>query len=80
MQRASVATDVGEDEGKYYAMNVPLKKGIDDESYNRVFKTVSFILIRLQLTLSSITGQVLLYYNVVRIAYLSISLVTSVLL
>ena len=33
-------TDVGEDEGKYYAMNVPLKKGIDDDSYIRVFKTV----------------------------------------
>jgi histone deacetylase 1/2 len=34
-------TDVGEDEGKYYSMNVPLKKGIDDESYTRVFKTVN---------------------------------------
>jgi histone deacetylase 1/2 len=33
-------TDVGEDEGKYYAMNVPLKKGIDDESYIKVFKKV----------------------------------------
>jgi len=34
-------TDFGEGEGKYYAMNVPMKKGIDDESYLRVFKSVS---------------------------------------
>jgi histone deacetylase 1/2 len=33
-------TDVGEEEGKFYAMNVPLKKGIDDENYLRVFKKV----------------------------------------
>jgi histone deacetylase 1/2 len=34
-------TDIGEDEGLHYAMNVPLKKGIDDENYIRTFKTIS---------------------------------------
>lgn len=33
-------TDIGEDDGKHYAMNVPLKKGIDDDNYLNVFKTV----------------------------------------
>jgi histone deacetylase 1/2 len=32
--------DVGEEEGKYYTMNLPLKKGIDDESYLRLYKIV----------------------------------------
>jgi histone deacetylase 1/2 len=36
-------TDVGEEEGKYYSMNVPLKKGIDDENYVRVFKKVKIL-------------------------------------
>lgn len=35
-------TDIGEEEGKNYAMNVPLKKGIDDENYLNVFKKVKF--------------------------------------
>ncbi|MCQ2818093.1 MAG: histone deacetylase [archaeon] len=30
-------TDIGEEEGTHYAMNVPLKKGIDDDSYIDVF-------------------------------------------
>ena len=34
-------TDIGEDEGMHYAMNVPLKKGIDDENYIRTFKIIS---------------------------------------
>lgn len=34
-------TDIGEDEGMHYTMNVPLKKGIDDENYIRTFKTIS---------------------------------------
>lgn len=33
-------SDIGEDEGKNYALNVPLKKGIDDENYLNVFKKV----------------------------------------
>lgn len=32
--------EVGEREGKFYAINVPLKDGIDDTSFNRLFKTV----------------------------------------
>ena len=34
-------TDIGEDEGLHYAMNVPLKKGIDDDNYIRTFKIIS---------------------------------------
>ena len=33
--------DIGEREGKYYAINIPLKDGIDDTSFTRLFKTVS---------------------------------------
>jgi len=32
--------DVGEREGKYYAINVPLKDGIDDVNFIRMFKVV----------------------------------------
>ncbi len=34
-------SDIGEQEGKYYSMNVPMKKGIDDESYMYVFNTIT---------------------------------------
>ena len=34
-------TDTGEGEGKNYAMNVPMKKGIDDESYSYIFNTIT---------------------------------------
>ncbi len=34
-------TDIGDQEGKNYSMNVPLKKGIDDENYKYLFNTVS---------------------------------------
>lgn len=33
--------EIGEKEGKFYAINVPLKDGIDDASFTRLFKTVS---------------------------------------
>ena len=32
--------EVEEREGKYYAINVPLKDGIDDASFRRLFKTI----------------------------------------
>lgn len=32
--------EVGHDSGRYYSVNVPLKEGIDDASYNQVFKPV----------------------------------------
>lgn len=36
--------EIGEREGKFYAINVPLKDGIDDTSFTRLFKTVSSFL------------------------------------
>ena len=33
--------DVGEREGKYYSLNVPLKDGIDDQSFVDTFQIVS---------------------------------------
>ena len=33
--------DVGHSKGKYYAINFPLKDGIDDVSYESIFKPVS---------------------------------------
>ena len=32
--------DVGQHRGKYYSVNVPLKDGIDDETYERLFKPI----------------------------------------
>jgi len=34
--------DIGAGKGKYYAVNYPLRDGIDDESYEAIFKPVSF--------------------------------------
>ncbi|MCQ2821640.1 MAG: histone deacetylase [archaeon] len=33
-------TDIGEGEGKHYAMNVPLKNGIEDAQYDDVFRKI----------------------------------------
>lgn len=35
--------DIGAGKGKYYAVNFPLRDGIDDESYEQIFKPVSMI-------------------------------------
>uniref|UniRef100_A0A0R3QBG9 Histone deacetylase 3 n=1 Tax=Brugia timori TaxID=42155 RepID=A0A0R3QBG9_9BILA len=32
--------DVGQDSGRYYAVNVPMKEGMDDENYHSLFKPV----------------------------------------
>lgn len=32
--------EVGKLSGKYYSLNVPLRDGIDDESYGQIFKTI----------------------------------------
>ena len=32
--------DTGHEKGKYYSLNVPLKDGIDDESYEQLFKPI----------------------------------------
>ena len=32
--------DVGAEKGKYYAVNFPLRDGVDDESYEMIFKPV----------------------------------------
>lgn len=39
----SLEKEIGEREGKFYAINVPLKDGIDDASFTRLFKTVSSV-------------------------------------
>ena len=33
--------DIGAGKGKYYAVNYPLRDGIDDESYEAIFRPVS---------------------------------------
>ncbi|XP_022752603.1 histone deacetylase 9-like [Durio zibethinus] len=35
-----VVKDIGEREGKHYAINVPLKDAIDDTSFTQLFKTI----------------------------------------
>ncbi|XLS82659.1 hypothetical protein HN51_048490 [Arachis hypogaea] len=36
----TVLTEIGEKEGKYYAIDVPFKDGIDDPSFSRLFNTI----------------------------------------
>ncbi|WOK93218.1 histone deacetylase 9 isoform X4 [Canna indica] len=42
--------DIGKREGKYYAINVPLKDRIDDANFTRLFKTVSNVTLFMQVT------------------------------
>ena len=35
--------DIGAGKGKYYAVNFPLRDGIDDDSYEKIFNPVSKI-------------------------------------
>ena len=35
-----IPQDVGAEKGKYYAVNFPLRDGIDDEAYEMIFKPV----------------------------------------
>ena len=37
--------DIGAGKGKYYAVNFPLRDGIDDESYEQIFNPVSSTLL-----------------------------------
>jgi len=32
--------DIGHEQGKYYSLNVPLRDGVDDESFEHIFKTI----------------------------------------
>lgn len=36
----SLTQDIGAGKGKYYAVNFPLRDGIDDESYGSIFEPV----------------------------------------
>lgn len=40
LTRLCAAQDIGAGKGKYYAVNYPLRDGIDDESYEAIFKPV----------------------------------------
>lgn len=40
MSSAGDMFELGHDSGRYYSVNVPLKEGIDDQSYIQVFKPV----------------------------------------
>lgn len=40
----SVSQDIGAGKGKYYAVNFPLRDGIDDDCYEQVFQPVRIIL------------------------------------
>lgn len=35
-----ILKDVGAGRGRYYAVNCPLRDGIDDETYERVFQPI----------------------------------------
>jgi len=37
---AGALGDIGYQKGKYYSLNVPLKEGMDDESYKSIFEPI----------------------------------------
>jgi len=37
--------DIGAGRGKYYAVNFPLRDGIEDDSYQQIFQPVSSLLL-----------------------------------
>lgn len=39
---ACLLQDIGAGKGKYYAVNFPLRDGIEDDSYESIFKPVSY--------------------------------------
>ena len=41
-----VFQDIGAGKGKYYAVNFPMRDGIDDESYGQIFKPVSILIFK----------------------------------
>ena len=50
--------DIGAGKGKYYAVNFPLRDGIDDDSYESIFKPVSsFIVILCETVLTCVLCQ-----------------------
>ena len=42
-------SDIGLEKGKNYAVNIPLKDGMDDESYKQIFEPVSIPLFSLSI-------------------------------
>ena len=40
----SLFQDIGAGKGKFYALNFPLRDGIDDDSYEQIFVPVSLFL------------------------------------
>ncbi len=62
----SYIQDVGANAGKNYAVNFPLRDGINDESYESIFKPVSCLIIIFQnpfLNHSKIIQHVMDFYN-----------------
>ena len=55
--------DIGYGRGKYYSVNVPLKEGIDDESYKSIFRPVRLFNYRLFNTSWIGTNQLLLFFK-----------------
>lgn len=49
--------DIGAGKGKYYAVNYPLRDGIDDESYEAIFKPVSALFGYYVITMSDSVGR-----------------------
>ncbi|VDM29427.1 unnamed protein product [Toxocara canis] len=59
----SVALDIGAGRGKHYAVNCPLRDGIDDETYERVMHSFQPSAIVLQCGADSLTGDRLGCFN-----------------
>ena len=74
--------DVGVKNGKYYSVNVPLQEGIDDSSYETIFKPVIEKVMEmyrptavvLQCGADSLTGKFITYIRTHSLTYLLISL------
>lgn len=49
LRAVCVFQDIGAGKGKYYAVNFPMRDGIDDESYGQIFKPVSIIIFKIKM-------------------------------
>ena len=59
----SIIQDIGAGKGKYYAVNFPLRDGIDDESYQNIFvPVISKVLVNLFAWLCTIWLATFIYF------------------
>lgn len=78
--------DIGAGKGKYYAVNIPLRDGMDDESYESIFvpiiskvmETFQPSAVVLQCGADSLTGICIIYVFISRFTFLVTNILKNV--